>query len=274
MGLKVLIVNNERIADSSIMAQKIARQLHDAGVQAITAEAYEAVQLDDDIDVIMVLGGDGTLIRIAHLYGTCNIPIMGVNMGTVGFLSSIEAEETESALPKLIDRAYSLDERMLLEIEIIQADQLLNRYYSLNEVSFKSARGRILSLGITIEGQSHATFRGDGIIVATPTGSTAYSLSAGGPVIDPLLEVLLLTPLAAYHLYRRPLVIEGSKVICVYPQADDPAEISVDGQVKCELNENQYVMIRRAPHKVKLLRFNDDTFFHTINTKLWRNEGN
>ncbi len=272
--MKVLIINNERIADSSDMAQKIARQLQAAGVETLTAEAYAALQLDDDIDVIMVLGGDGTLIRIAHMYGACNIPIMGVNMGTVGFLSSIEIEETESALAKLINQAYSLDERMLLEIEIWQADQLLNRYYGLNEVAFKSAGGRILGLEITIEGQSHATFRGDGIIIATPTGSTAYSLSAGGPVIDPVLEVLLLTPLAAYHLYRRPLVIEGSKQICVYPQADDPAEISVDGQVKSELNENQYVMIKKAPYKVKLLRFNDDSFFHTVNTKLWRNESN
>jgi len=270
--LKILIVNNERIADSLNVAKQIAHRLDGAGVEAVITGADAAVQLHDDINVIMVLGGDGTLIRVAHLYGACNIPIMGVNMGTVGFLSSIEAEETESALPKLIDRAYSLDERMLLEIEIIQADQLLNRYYSLNEVSFKSARGRILSLGITIEGQSHATFRGDGIIVATPTGSTAYSLSAGGPVIDPLLEVLLLTPLAAYHLYRRPLVIDGSKQISVYPQAEYPTEFSVDGQVKSELNENQYVMIKKAPHKVKLLRFNNESFFHTINTKLWRNE--
>jgi NAD+ kinase len=161
---------------------------------------------------------------------------------------------------------------MLLEIDVMQNNQRLNRYYSLNEVSFRSSQGRILSLGIEIDGQSHAMFRGDGIIIATPTGSTAYSLSAGGPVIDPLLEVLLLTPLAAYHLYRRPLVVDGGREICVYPQSDGLAEISVDGQVKSELNENQYVIVRKAPHKVKLLRFKEESFFHTVNTKLWRNE--
>ena len=272
--MKILIVNNERIAESSLMTEKIARQLHTSGIEVITAEAYSAIKFDDDIDIIIVLGGDGTLIRVAHLYGACNIPIMGVNMGTVGFLSSIEVTEIECSLDKLIRQEYSLDERMLLEIDIMQNDQRQNRYYCLNEVSFKSLRGRILSLDIKIAGQSHAMFRGDGMIIATPTGSTAYSLSAGGPVIDPLLEVLLLTPLAAYHLYRRPLVVDGGKHICVYPQADGPAEISVDGQVKNELNENQYVIVRKAPHKVKLLRFNDESFFHTVNTKLWRNESN
>jgi NAD+ kinase len=256
------------------MSEKIARQLRTAGVEVITAEAYSTFMFDDDIDIIIVLGGDGTLIRVAHLYGTCNVPIMGVNMGTVGFLSSIEVAEIECSLDKLVRGEYSLDERMLLEIDIMHNNQLQNRYYSLNEVSFRSLSGQILSLEIRIDGQSHATFRGDGIIIATPTGSTAYSLSAGGPVIDPLLEVLLLTPLAAYHLYRRPLVIDGSREICVLQQTNEAAEISVDGQVKNELNENQYVIIRKAPHKVKLLRFNDDSFFHTVNTKLWRNESN
>ncbi|NLV21806.1 MAG: NAD(+)/NADH kinase [Syntrophomonadaceae bacterium] len=270
--MKILIVKNERIADSSLMAEEISRQLRSAGIETITAEAYSTFKLERDIGIIIVLGGDGTLIRVAHLYGDCDIPIMGVNMGTVGFLSSIEVEEIESSLDKLIRGGYSLDERMLLEIDVIQASQRLDRYYSLNEVSFKSVRGRILSLEIAIDGQSHATFRGDGIIVATPTGSTAYSLSAGGPVIDPLLEVLLLTPLAAYHLYRRPLVIDAGKEITVHPLADDQTEISVDGQVKCGLKENQYVIVRKAPHKVKLLRFNEDSFFHTVNTKLWRNE--
>lgn len=270
--MKVLIVNNERIADSSLMAEKISRYLLAAGVKAITAEAYSADQLEQDVDIIIVLGGDGTLIRVAHLYGACDVPIMGVNMGTVGFLSSIEADEIEASLDKLIHRQYLLDERMLLEIDVMQTNQRQNRYYSLNEVVFKSVRGRILSLNIAIDGQSHATFRGDGIIVATPTGSTAYSLSAGGPVIDPLLEVLLLTPLAAYHLYRRPLVIDAGKEITVRPQADELTEISVDGQVKSVLKENQSIIVRKAPYKVKLLRFNDDSFFHTVNTKLWRNE--
>ncbi len=270
--MKILIVNNERIAESSLMAGKIARQLQSSGIGVVSAEAYSAIQFEDDIDIIIVLGGDGTLIRVAHLYGACNIPIMGVNMGTVGFLSSIEVAEIEYSLNKLIRHEYSLDERMLLEIDVMQNNQRLNRYYSLNEVSFRSSQGRILSLGIEIDGQSHAMFRGDGIIIATPTGSTAYSLSAGGPVIDPLLEVLLLTPLAAYHLYRRPLVVDGGREICVYPQSDGLAEISVDGQVKSELNENQYVIVRKAPHKVKLLRFKEESFFHTVNTKLWRNE--
>lgn len=272
--MKVLIVNNARIPQSSVMAEKISQRLRKADVAVVTAEAYAYAEVKqyEDADVIIVLGGDGTLIKVAHLFGACNIPIMGVNMGTVGFLSSIEVGETEKALERLIRGEYSLDERMLLEIDVMEEGRLQNQYYSLNEITFKSSRDRILELEIAIDGQSHAVFRGDGIIVATPTGSTAYSLSAGGPIIDPLLEVLLLTPLASYHLYRRPLVIEGGREIEVRPRSYDPAEISMDGQVKSQIKENQYVVVRRAPHKVKLLRFSGDSFFRTVNTKLWRNE--
>jgi len=270
--LKILIVNNDRIAGSSLMSEKISQQLQARGVNVITAEAYSSIKHNEEINIIIVLGGDGTLIRVAHQYADGNIPIMGVNMGTVGFLSSIEVEAIEYSLDKLIKKEYYLDERMLLEIDIMQDNQLQSRFYSLNEILFKSARGRMLSLEIAIAGKSHATFRGDGVIVATPTGSTAYSLSAGGPVIDPVLEVLLLTPMAAYHLYRRPLVIDAGKDITVHPKADNPTVITVDGQVKSELNENHYITIRKAPYKVQLLRFDDISFFHTVNNKLWRNE--
>ncbi len=270
--MKILVINNHLIARSLLMAEIVAAKLRAMHIEVDIDDGSLPSDPANPIDIIIVLGGDGTLIRAARKYADRNIPIMGVNMGTVGFLSSLEADELEDSLEKLVRQEYSIDERMLLEIEIYEKDKLLNRYYSLNELVLKSAQARILNLGIEIAGQSHGVFRGDGLIIATPTGSTAYSLSAGGPVTDPELEVFILTPIAAYHLYRRPLVIDAAKEVVVYPQLANPVAIFIDGQVKTEVDENYIIKVKKAPHKVKLLRLKETTFFNTINHKLWRNE--
>lgn len=270
--MKVLIVNNKFIEESLNMAETVAGKLRTMGVQVEISNVNSFLYCDDSIDLIIVLGGDGTLIRVARLYANQNTPVMGVNMGTVGFLSSIEVDQLEASLEKLIRQEYSLDERMLLEIRIYENNRCINTYYSLNEITMKAANARLLNLGIEIAGQAHGIFKGDGIIVATPTGSTAYSLSAGGPVTDPELEVFVLTPIAAYHLYRRPMVIDAGKEICIYPQTGNSVTIIIDGQVKSELNENYTIRIKKAEQKVKLLRFQETMFFHTIIPKLWRNQ--
>ena len=272
--MKILVVNNKLIKKSLRMAEIVAEKLQAMGVEVVISDVDSSLQRADAIDLLIVLGGDGTLIRAARQYAERNIPILGVNMGTVGFLSSIEVDELEASLEKLIRQEYLLDERMLLEIEIYKNERCIDTFYSLNEITLKAANERMLNLEIEIAGQSHGTFRGDGIIVATPTGSTAYSLSAGGPVTDPELEVFIITPIAAYHLYRRPLVIDAGKEIGIYPQAGNLVTIIIDGQVKSELNENYIIRIKKAEPKVKLLRFQANTFFNTINHKLWRNQGN
>lgn len=272
--MKILVVNNKLIEKSLLMAEIVAKKLQAMGVEAVISDVVSSLHCDAAIELLIVLGGDGTLIRAAHQYADLNIPILGVNMGTVGFLSSIEIDELESSLEKLVRQEYSLDERMLLEIEIYKDERHIDTFHSLNEITLKAANERMLNLDIEIAGQSHGTFRGDGIIVATPTGSTAYSLSAGGPVTDPELEVFIITPIAAYHLYRRPLVIDAGKEISIYPQAGNSVTIIIDGQVKSELNENYIIRIKKAEQKVKLLRFQETMFFHTIIHKLWRNQGN
>lgn len=271
--MKILIVNNKFIEESLQMAKNVAQKLETMGVEVIISSVNSFLHRDHTIDLIIVLGGDGTLLRVARIYAELDIPVLGVNMGTVGFLSSIEVDQLDDSLEKLVRREFSLDERMLLNIEIYKNNQCLNTYYSLNEITLKAANERMLNLEIEIAGQAHGIFKGDGIIVATPTGSTAYSLSAGGPVTDPELEVFILTPIAAYHLYRRPLVIDGGKEICIYPQAGNSVTIIIDGQVKSELNENYMIRIKKAEQKVKLLRFQETMFFHTIINKLWRNQG-
>ncbi|CFX50047.1 Inorganic polyphosphate/ATP-NAD kinase [Syntrophomonas zehnderi OL-4] len=271
--MKILVVRNKLIVQSMQTADNIAARFRAMGIGAEIEDVSLLSPPDDGFDIIIVLGGDGTLIRVARQYADRNIPILGVNMGTVGFLSSIEAHEIEESLERLIRQEFSLDERMLLEIDIFQNHELKATHFSLNEMTVKSANAKMLNLGINIAGQSHGVFRGDGIIIATPTGSTAYSLSAGGPVTDPDLEVFLLTPIAAYHLYRRPLVIDAAKEIALYPQTLNPVDIIIDGQVKSELDENYMINIKKATPKVKLLQLKDTTFFHTINHKLWRNEG-
>ena len=214
------------------------------------------------------------MIRAARQYAEQDVPVLGVNMGTVGFLSNIKADELESCLDSFVRHDYSIEERMMLDVGIYRDETLVERVHSLNELSIKSKTSRMISMDIHIDGREHGVYRGDGIIIATPTGSTAYSLSSGGPITDPDLEVFIMTPITSYILDKRPMVIAAQKEISLYPLCCKEAEISIDGQVKIAWEQNCIIKVKKAEHKLKMVNLKPRFFFQTITKRLQRNDGN
>lgn len=271
--MKILLVNNNHIKSTVAMATKVSAQLEAWGIEVLIDSECLVDIYSEAIDSIIVLGGDGTLIRAARQYAEQDVPMLGVNMGTVGFLSNIKADELESCLDSFIRHDYSIDERMMLDVGIYREEILVKRVYSLNELSIKSKTSRMISMDIHIAGREHGVYRGDGIIIATPTGSTAYSLSSGGPITDPDLEVFILTPITSYFLSKRPMVIAAQKEISLYPLRCEEAVISIDGQVQVDWEEDYIIKVKKAEHKLKMVNLKQEFFFQTIAKRLQRNDG-
>lgn len=269
--MKILLVNNRLLESTLIMGERVAGILRAAGIEVIVDSRPEDMT-GAEFDSIIVLGGDGTMIRAARQYVERNVPILGVNMGTVGFLSNIKANELVKYLDRFIKHDYDIEERMMLEVGIYQYGKLINKIYSLNEVSIKSKDFRVITVDVKIEGREHGVYRGDGIIVATPSGSTAYSLSCGGPISDPALEVFIMTPITSYLLNKRPIIIAAEKEIELVPRHYEEALISVDGQVRIDGEENYVIKVKKAEHKLKLANLQPRYFFQTIMKRLRRSE--
>ncbi|MEQ8200975.1 MAG: NAD(+)/NADH kinase [Syntrophomonadaceae bacterium] len=266
-----MIVNNKRLSSTMVMGDKVAAALRSMGIEVLI-DSSSADITSESFEAIIVLGGDGTMIRTARQYADRNVPVLGVNMGTVGFLSNIRADEFDRYVQRFAAGDFSLEERMLLEISVYRESSLADRLLSLNEVSIKSKAARIISLEVTVEGRQHGLYRGDGLIVATPSGSTAYSLSCGGPIIDPVLDVFVLTPITSYQLNRRPLVVAANKEIEIKPRDGEQYYISVDGQVSIDITADCSVHIRKAHHRLRMAIMKPRFFFESIVERLQRDQ--
>lgn len=270
--MKIILVNNKRNKSTLAMAAKVAARFEAEGINVHIDSENPVDTSGEPVDSIIVLGGDGTMIRASRQYGELGVPMLGVNMGTVGFLSDIRADELESSLDSIIHHDYSIEERMLLNVGIYRDDALVEEVYSLNELSIKSNTSRMISMDIHIEGREYGVYRGDGIIIATPTGSTAYSLSSGGPITDPVLEVFVMTPIAPYFLSKRPMIISAQKEINLYPLHCEGAEISIDGHMNIKWDSNCVIKVKKAKHQLKLINLKPRFFFQTVAKKLQRND--
>jgi NAD+ kinase len=236
------------------------------------ARAFDAASLD----ALITLGGDGTLLRAARLLGGREIPIMGVNFGQLGFLTACRRDDAELALARLVNHDFVAEPRMVLETFATGGQVTGERWYALNDVVFHIAgKARMMRLRVEADGELVGSFAADGLIAATPTGSTAYSLSAGGPVVDPSLETIVLTPVSAHTLAIRPLLLSPNVTIAV-STGNEPGDrrLTVDGQVGRTLTEGESLVVRRAPHRVLLVRFPDTSFFRRLREKLaWTTTG-
>ena len=179
-------------------------------VPATTAPAVAKPELPAQVDLLLVLGGDGTLLSMARLVGDLNVPILGVNLGGLGFLTALTADELFPALEALLRGELLVEERMMLAARVTRQGERLSEYVALNDVVItKSAMSRIINLDVSVEGQFATAYRADGLIVSTPTGSTAYCLSAGGPIVFPTMDAVVLTPICSHTLTNRPIVLPG-----------------------------------------------------------------
>ena len=234
------------------------------------APAAPRGDLGGKVDLVVVLGGDGTLLAVARALGERTVPILGVNLGTLGFLAEIAQEELFPTLEEVLAGRYRQEARMRLDVRVERDGDLRGRYLALNDAVVSTQVSRIVELDTRADGVEVATYHADGLIVATPTGSTAYSLSAGGPLVLPGLEAIVVTPICPHTLTQRPLVLPESCTIEVRARdARGPgARLTVDGQVGCELGETDRLLVRRSSHSVSLLVPPHRNRFEVMRTKL------
>lgn len=227
------------------------------------------------LDAMLVVGGDGTILRAVRELQDFSTPIVSVNRGQLGFLAEISIDEAEVLLPKLLSGEGIIEERTCLSVDVLRDGKSIFQSFALNEaVISQGSIARLLDLRTDINGEGLAVFHADGVIVATPTGSTAYSLAAGGPVVHPGLNALILTPINPHSLTQKPVVIPGKSVVGVDVLQSDGqfgethVSLTLDGQVYFELMKNDRVVVTTHGEKVKFIRRREDTFFHTLRTKL------
>ena len=223
------------------------------------------------LDVLLTLGGDGTLLRGARMFGSNEVPILGVNMGRLGFLTCCPAEQLETSLMRFARGDYTVEPRMALRAAVITPGRRERAWWlALNDVAIhKGGFARVVSLRVMADDELIASYAADGLVISTPTGSTAYSLSAGGPVVVPTLETLLVTPVSAHTLAIRPVVLAPTSRVSVHVEgAPDGLMVTVDGQSGTQFLEGEMLTVSKAPHPIRIVRFPGSTFFATLREKL------
>jgi NAD+ kinase len=259
-----LVVKRQR-AEAATLAATLATWLRGRGVRVLvepelaTVSAVEVVDKATMVrtaDLIVVLGGDGTLLGVARLAGARELRVLGVNLGGLGFLTEVSTDDAESALAHIFAGDYQLDRRTTLAVRVRRGDTVVASSQVLNDaVINKSALARIIDLHTSVDEEYLCVYKADGLIVATPTGSTAYSLSAGGPLVGPGVGVMLLAPICPHTLTLRPLVLADTSLVRVQLRApDQEVFLTLDGQEGIPLRDGDVVEVARSPHVVALVR--------------------
>jgi NAD+ kinase len=280
------IIANPIKPESGRGVQRIVRKLKDYPVrlymdeetcklteEPICKEKVKVVDrliLPDKVDVILVLGGDGTFLTVAKLVDKRPVPLLGINFGTLGFLTEISIDGIEESLERLLKGEFTVENRPVIRVKVLRKNGHISIYRCVNEVAIKrDTLARIIEIEIEADGDYVTTFRGDGVIVATPTGSTAYSLSAGGPILMPTLSAMLLTPICPHTLTLRPLVLDGK--ICLTAKLKTENEtvmVIFDGQEGIELRKGDVIEITRSPYDLLILRDPKKSYYQTLREKL------
>jgi NAD+ kinase len=238
-------------------------------VPSAPAAAVRKSDLPAQSDFIIVLGGDGTLLSMARAVGDLGVPLLGINLGGLGFLTATTVEEAVAAVDAYLGGHMAIDERMMLAARIVRRGQPVGEYAALNDVVItKSAMSRIINLEVSVQGEYATAYRADGLIISTPTGSTAYCLSAGGPILFPTMDAVVIVPIASHTLTNRPIVLPGHQRIEVTLKTDQDVMLTVDGQIGVNLNEHDTVQVEQAASRIRLVRFPRTDFFSVLRTKL------
>lgn len=230
----------------------------------------EPEKLAENVDLMLVLGGDGTMIAAARLMGDTEVPVLGVNYGGLGYLAEFRIEELYTALDSILSGNYRLDKRVMLQVELLRGPEQVTRNRVLNDVVInKSALARIIEIEANLNHQFVNSFRADGLIVSTPTGSTAYNLSAGGPVIFPSMNAVVITPICPFTLSNRPIVVPDDAEIelCLKTEEEDVA-LTLDGQVGFPLCVDDRVVIRKSKTKFNIVQPTNRNYFEVLRDKL------
>lgn len=280
-----LFVNPERDPDFSY-SRKVVKTLLAFDIDVCSDRRYRGVlgESKDDIvyytyveemlrnvDMMIVLGGDGTMLEYCEKASTHDLPILGINLGHLGFLTTLERDEIRK-LSEIADGNYTLDERMMAKVKIIDSG-ISHEFYALNDVTVTSAtRSKTADFNINCNGKADISFRADGVIISTPTGSTAYSLSAGGPVIDTSTELFCMTPICPHSLTSRPIVFAADSVLTISGcsgGADSSICITSDGRTGIQVSKDATIEIKKSDFTTKIVRIGDDNFFNILSKKMY-----
>lgn len=258
----------ERLSRAGIEVRVLdeeAPDLHCSGVQVVPASAAAA----EDAELVMVLGGDGTILRAADLARLSGTPMLGVNLGHVGFLAEAERDDLTSTVDRVVERRYHVEERMTIDVVVRRDGEIAATTWALNEATVEKAeRERMLEVVVEIDGRPLSHWGCDGVVCATPTGSTAYAFSAGGPVVWPEVEAMLVVPISAHALFARPLAVSPRSVVAIEVLPDTPrAVLWCDGRRTVGLPPGARVEVRRGAIPVKLARLHRTPFTDRLVTK-------
>ncbi|NOY86253.1 MAG: NAD(+)/NADH kinase [Deltaproteobacteria bacterium] len=240
------------------------------GLSGTLAKAVPRNEVPTGVDIMLVLGGDGTLLSVARLVEGTDIPLLGINLGSMGFLTELGLEELFPALERVLTGKYGIEERMRLKVHLYREGDEIREFKVFNDVVInKGALARIFDLKAFVNGHEVTTYKADGLIVSTPTGSTAYSLSAGGPIVEPTLDVILISPICSHTLTNRPLVVPGSSLVELH-LTGDPGKVylTLDGQEGMSLSGGDRVQVKASSGRVKLIRTGSKTFYDVLGAKL------
>lgn len=265
MSRKVLFVVHTGRQKAVEVAKEAADGLTKSGIEVINAEATpEALS---DLELVMVFGGDGTILRGVEIARAANIPVLGVNLGHVGFLAEAEAEEVNTVIETVVNHSWIVEERTALSVTATDSSGKTWSSWALNEIAVeRAARGRMANLLVSIDHKPLSQWACDGVLLATPTGSTAYAFSSGGPVVWPEVEALLVVPLSAHALFNRPIVVSPKSVIEVTVQSDSVI-VSADGRRDVELSEGGVIKVVRNQQPVQFARIQQTPFTERLVAK-------
>lgn len=274
------VVVKPRHRRSREIASRLVRWLERRGVEPLVdhqtasllrkVTGRERTELASHADFIVVVGGDGTLLAVARATGSSRTPILGVNLGSLGFLTETPLDEMFNVLDGYLSGRYQIDERMRLRVSIVRHGRDLARHDVLNDVVLnKSALARILNIDVSVDGTYITTYRADGLILSTPTGSTAYSLSAGGPITEPSVAAFILSPICPHTLSNRPLVLpRRSSVDLTVRNSHEDVFVTIDGQVGFPLQPGDLVRGKRAPTPLRLIQAPGRNYFEVLRQRL------
>jgi len=266
---KAVIFFNENKPNAKILAGEAQAVLEARGLPAGTAASLDG--LDKTADLLVCMGGDGAMLRCARAAAPLGMAVFGINCGTLGFLAACEISDFKERLEQLADGRLPVHERFMLRAQILPQSGPAQEYLAFNDCVLRAAAPRAFTLKASFNGREIPPYFGDGVIVSTPTGSTAYSLAAGGPIVEPGVDVLLVTPICPHTLHQRPLILPAGGELELTPafkNKEDAAVLSADGQINLTLPPGARVRLTRSPLKARLLGAEERDFFSILNRKL------
>ena len=279
--MKIVLFPNFGKKNALSTAIKCCDILNELGTEIFAADCYKAEfaeknfvkfgkieEIAEKCDIIIAIGGDGTILKASVHASNYNKPLMGINTGRLGFMASMEIDELDM-LSRLKTRDYTVETRMMIDAAVMRDNKIISEHTALNDVVISRPYSKITDYTVFTDGIAVSSMRSDGMVFATPTGSTAYALSAGGPILEPSTECIQLTPICPHSLFSRTMVFTAERTLEVRHYADDDlVYFSVDGKKNCQILKNDTLIIKKSLKKLRLIDIKGNSFFNAVNNKL------